>query len=282
PEAHGRRCRTRALRASRAAPPRDGSQAAGRRIGSERGGLLPPDGRPAGGHDRLDAGRSYAAAAALHAARQPPKRRAAPTAMSTPGHLARIGAAAAVIGAATLFISTLLHPMSADPNDAPAAFAEYAADRLWVASHLGQFVGVAILGVALVALAAAMEPGRAAAWARIGIVGTAASVAVAAGLQAVDGVALRMMVTRWMRADGDARARAFEGAFAVRQVEVGMASLLSVLFGLTISTFGVAMLSSRRFPKWLGGVRPVRRRPPPPPRAPPGPTRVSPPPPHPP
>ena len=139
---------------------------------------------------------------------------------STRGHLARIGAGAAVIGSVTLFIATLLHPMSADPNDATAAFAEYAADRLWVASHLGQFVGIAILGVALVALGSAMEPGAAAAWARIGIVGTAASVAAAAGLQAVDGVALRMMVTRWAQASDDARARAFEGAFAVRQVEI--------------------------------------------------------------
>jgi len=171
---------------------------------------------------------------------------------STRGHLARIGAGAAVIGSVTLFIATLLHPMSADPNDATAAFAEYAADRLWVASHLGQFVGIAILGVALVALGSAMEPGAAAAWARIGIVGTAASVAAAAGLQAVDGVALRMMVTRWAQASDDARARAFEGAFAVRQVEIGMASLLSLLFGLTISVFGVAMLRSRRFPHWLG------------------------------
>ena len=174
--------------------------------------------------------------------------------MSTRRHLARIGATAAVIGAVTLFVATLLHPMSADPNDAPAAFAEYAADRLWVASHLGQFVGIAILGVALVALGSAMEPGPAAAWARIGIVGTAASVAAAAALQAVDGVALRMMVIRWAQASDDARARAFEGAFAVRQVEIGMASLLSVLFGLTLSVFGVAMLRSRQFPGWLGAL----------------------------
>lgn len=173
--------------------------------------------------------------------------------MSTGQHLLRIGAVAAVGGAVTLFVATLLHPMSADPNDAPAAFAEYAADHLWVASHLGQFAGIAVLGVALVALAAAMEAGPAAAWARIGVVGTAASVAAAAGLQAVDGVALRVMVTRWMQADGeDARARCFEGAFAVRQIEVGMASLLSVLFGLTLSAFGIAMLCSRRFPRWLG------------------------------
>ncbi len=172
--------------------------------------------------------------------------------MSTRQHLARIGAAAAMIGALTLFIATLLHPLSADPNDAPAAFAEYAADRLWVASHLGQFLGVAVLAVALVALAAAMEAGAPSAWARIGVVGTAASVAGAAALQAVDGVALRMMVGRWAQASGEARARAFEGAFAVRQVEVGMASLLGVVFGLTISVFGISMLLGRRFPAWLG------------------------------
>ena len=66
--------------------------------------------------------------------------------MSTEEHLARVGAAAAVSGALTLFVSTLLHPLNADPNDAPAAFAEYAARASWVASHLGQFAGIALLG----------------------------------------------------------------------------------------------------------------------------------------
>jgi hypothetical protein len=77
-------------------------------------------------------------------------------------------------------------------------------------------------------------------------------VAAAAALPAVDGVALRTMVIRWMQSSDDARARAFESAFAVRQIEIGMASLLSVLFGLTVSVFGIAMLCSRRFPGWLG------------------------------
>ena len=102
-------------------------------------------------------------------------------------------------------------------RSATAAFAEYAADRIWVATHLGQFLGIAILGVALVAMAAVMEVGRPSAWARIGVVGTAASVAAAAALRAVDGVALKVMVDRWAQASGDARMRAFEGAFAVRQ-----------------------------------------------------------------
>jgi len=49
----------------------------------------------------------------------------------------------AIAGSVLLFIGTYLHPMSADPNQAAAAFAEYAADPLWVASHLTQLAGVA-------------------------------------------------------------------------------------------------------------------------------------------
>jgi hypothetical protein len=166
-------------------------------------------------------------------------------------HLARLGAGAAFGGAAALLVGTLLHPADADPNDAAAAFAEYAADSHWVASHLAQFVGLALLGAALVALAAAAGRGRAAAWARIAVAGAAASVAVAAALQAVDGVALRVAVERWAAAAGDARARAFEAAFAVRQIEVGLASLVSLLFGLTLLALGVAMRLGRRLPGWL-------------------------------
>jgi hypothetical protein len=117
-------------------------------------------------------------------------------ASSTAGAFARIGAIAAPIGAVVLIVSTLLHPLKADPDDAPAAFAEYAADPLWVWSHLGQFAGFAVLGVALIGLAATLEAGRAAAWTRIGLVGIAATIAVAAVLQAVDGVALKVMVDR--------------------------------------------------------------------------------------
>jgi hypothetical protein len=142
--------------------------------------------------------------------------------------------------------------MSADPNDPVAAFAEYAADRFWVASHLGQFLGVALLCVALVCLGDAMETGVAAAWARIGVVGMSASLAAVAALQAVDGVALKATVDRWEQASGEDRLRTFESAFAIRQIEIGMASLSSVVFGLTIIAFGVSMSLSRRFPRWLG------------------------------
>ena len=174
--------------------------------------------------------------------------------MSTNQHLARLGSIAAVVGAILLFVSTLLHPLDSDPNDSPAAFAEYAADSLWVWSHLGQFVGVALLGMALVALATTFNPGRAAAWGRVGQAGAAAIIAVAAALQAVDGVALKVMVDRWAVATEETRVFIFEAAFAVRQIEIGLASLLSLLSGFTLIIFGVSIVLSPHYPLWMGWI----------------------------
>ncbi|MBW4651760.1 MAG: hypothetical protein KME20_01685 [Kaiparowitsia implicata GSE-PSE-MK54-09C] len=174
--------------------------------------------------------------------------------MSTNQHLARLGSIAAVGGAILLFVSTLLHPLNSDPNDPPAAFAEYAADSLWVWSHLGQFLGVALLGMALVALATTFNPGQAAAWSRFGQAGAAAIIAVAAVLQAVDGVALKVMVDRWAADTEETRVFVFEAAFAVRQIEIGLASLLSLLSGFTLIIFGVSIVLSPRYPLWMGWI----------------------------
>jgi hypothetical protein len=174
--------------------------------------------------------------------------------MSTHQSLARLGSVAALVGAAVLFASTLLHPMSRDPSNAPEAFAEYAADTFYVWTHLGQFAGFALLGAALVAIAATFEPGRAAAWARIGLAGAVAGVAVAAALQAVDGIALKVTVDRWAAATGDVRAVVYEAALAVRQIEIGLAALLSVTTGLALIAFSFAMLVSMRYPYWVGVI----------------------------
>jgi hypothetical protein len=178
----------------------------------------------------------------------------AATPMSTIQPLAYLGAVAAFVGVVLLIVSTLLHPLDSDPSDAPAAFAEYAADSHYVWSHLGQFAGFFGLGIGLVAFAATFEPGWTAAWARVGLAGTVASIAVAATLQAVDGVALKVTVDRWAAATGEARLLAYEAAHAVRQIEIGFASFLSVLFGLTLIAFSLAILLSTRYPAWLGVI----------------------------
>lgn len=172
--------------------------------------------------------------------------------MRTDACLARLGAVAAILGPVVLLGATLAHPMDSAPNDLAAAFAEYARDPYWLASHLSQFLGLTLVAAGLVALHGALEPGWPAALARLGLLAAAASVSLGAVLQAVDGVALEVMAERWMAARGEARDLAFEGAVAVRQIEVGTASLLGVVFGVTLALFGAALIRSRRFSAWLG------------------------------
>lgn len=164
----------------------------------------------------------------------------------------RMGAIAAIAGAVLLFVGTFLHPLEADPNDPLAAFTEYAADRLWVASHLMQLVGIFLIVLALIHLSRVMAGGRGAGWAHIGGAGAVASLSVAAALQAVDGVALKMMVDRWATAAATEKEMLFHAAFGVRQIEVGLASISSLLLGITVTIYGVALVSDRNFPRWLG------------------------------
>jgi hypothetical protein len=43
-------------------------------------------------------------------------------------------------------------------------------------------------------------------------------------------------------------------AFAVPQNEIGLASSMAVLFGVTVILYRMAIASSKRFPTWLGSV----------------------------
>jgi len=162
-----------------------------------------------------------------------------------------IGPIAAVAGALFLFVGTYLHPMAADPNVPSAAFNEYARSEYWVAIHLMQLLGVVLITASLVLLSRKMADGPAAEWATLGAAGAIASLSVASALQAVDGVALKVMVDTWAATPEPA---SFSAAFGVRQIEVGLASIGSLMFGLTAAIYGVAILIDGRFPKWLGAV----------------------------
>ncbi len=166
----------------------------------------------------------------------------------------KLAATCAIAGSVLLFIGTYLHPLKADPNEAVAALAEYAADRLWVASHLTQLAGVVLMVVALLFLAQQLEAASGTGWARIAAGGAIASLAVTTALQAVDGIALKVMVDAWAVAPAAQKEVAFHAAFAVRQVEIGLASMLSLLFGLTVTVYGVALLVDHTYPKWMGGL----------------------------
>jgi hypothetical protein len=167
-------------------------------------------------------------------------------------HLSRVGGIAAILGVVVLFAATWLHPLNAHPGDAPAAFAEYAREKTWVATHLGQLLGIILVSAGLIALSWKLRAGRAGAWALLAGLATVVSVALAAALQAVDGVALKFMVDRWASAPVETRAMVFEAAFGVRQIEIGLASLMEALLGFTVLLYGVALLLSPLGAVWLG------------------------------
>jgi len=89
------------------------------------------------------------------------------------------------------------------------------------------------MDAALLILAQQIETARGKAWAYITAGSAVAGLAVAAALQAVDGIALKAMVNAWAAAPLAQKEVAFHAALAVRQIEVGLASMLCLLFGLT-------------------------------------------------
>ena len=157
----------------------------------------------------------------------------------------RFSAALALLGAAALGVGTWLHPAGADPADSAAAFAEYAATSraTWVASHLLQLVGVTGVTLAMILMAGALagaSTSRVQATRTLG----AASLAVAATLQAVDGVALKVAVDRWVGApDGDKPAL-FAAALAVRSVEIGLDGLWALMLAATALSLAAVLLTA--------------------------------------
>jgi hypothetical protein len=164
----------------------------------------------------------------------------------------RPGPLLAFLGVGFLTVGTMLHPMQADPNLAVAAFEEYAADRHWVASHLMQLAGIWAMMGSLVLLARRLETGPAAAWTSLGVATGVASIAATAALQAVDGVALKVMVDRWAAASEPEKAMLFAASFGTRQIEIGLAGMSCLVLGLTAAIFGMAVAIDGRFPKWIG------------------------------
>ena len=76
---------------------------------------------------------------------------------------------------------------------------------------------------ALLFLTGQLEARRRSSAVRIATAGATVSLALAAALQAVDGIALKSMVDAWAAAPASEKRVVFHAAFAVRQLEIGLA-----------------------------------------------------------
>jgi hypothetical protein len=78
--------------------------------------------------------------------------------------------------------------MAADPNAPLAAFTEYTVDRNWIASHLMQLTGMALMVAALVLLSQRMAEGQAKVVAILGEIGAVVGLG-----------SCRQIISRWLR-----------------------------------------------------------------------------------
>lgn len=163
----------------------------------------------------------------------------------------KLGPATSILSVILLLTGTLLHPMHAKPNDALAAFAEYAADPYWQATHLMQLAGVLGIVVGLILLASRLDVKGDSGLVKLSVAGATISAALAAVLQAVDGVALKMMVDAWAAASEADKPSLFHAALAVRHIEIGIASMFCLAIGFTAVMFSVVIFTEKQFPRWL-------------------------------
>jgi hypothetical protein len=172
----------------------------------------------------------------------------------------RMGSVAFLAGIVIFLVSTILHPSREDPTNHPLVFAEYAQDKLWIASHIGQFAGgmLAFAGgfVALFRLLVRSESGTASALAWMGLAATISAGSALAVLQAVDGIALKKAVDSWYaippEASGEEKAIAFRVAEGIRWIEIAANSLFRILQGSVGIIFGVAIAASGTLSRWIG------------------------------
>jgi len=166
----------------------------------------------------------------------------------------RLAASLILAGVLASIAAGIFHAETHDANDHVAAFTAYANSSIWTAVHLGQFIGMALVGAGLVSLGAGLDlhPNTLAWTARFGALSAAVAVALHAALQAVDGVALKQAVDAWAAAPENEKAARFATAEGIRWLEWGMRSYQSFLLGTALVLLGVVVAAVRHVSRIIG------------------------------
>jgi hypothetical protein len=174
----------------------------------------------------------------------------------------RMGSVAFIAGIVIAIVSTYIHSDSEDLMDNPVVFAVYAEDDLWIASHIGQFVGGMLIFaggfVALHRLLVKSESGTtASALAWFGLVAAILVASTFTILQAVDGIALKIAVDTWYAippSEEERKAIYLGVAEGLRWTEWGVQAYYRMLSGAVSLIFGVAIVKSVVLSRWIGAV----------------------------
>lgn len=166
----------------------------------------------------------------------------------------RLSATLLFAGVLVSLLAGLQHPDAASANDHPATFAQYAASDAWIAVHLGQFLGMALLlcGLLVLAYALNVRHGLAPWTVRLGAAAAVAALALYGVLQGVDGVALKHAVDAWAGAAEGEKALRFAAAEDIRWLEWGVRSYQSFMLGAALVLFGLTVAATHRINRFIG------------------------------
>lgn len=167
------------------------------------------------------------------------------------------GSISFIAGAVIMILSTMIHPSGEDPFNHPLVLAEYASSELWVAIHIGQFVGTMMVFVggfvAIYRLLANSESSIISLLAWLGLSLTIITASTFAILQAVDGVALKFAVDSWMTSpEEEEKDLIFRVAEGIRWTEYGINSVFRLLQGTVAIIFGLAIAKNLLVNRWIG------------------------------
>jgi hypothetical protein len=169
--------------------------------------------------------------------------------------LTRIGAAAAVLGAVLGLVVNVLLPRVSDPANTKAFLRQVAESTIWVGDHVGIFFAMLLVTGGLVAVYRSITSGPGAAWARLGFAAALVSAGLGFVTVAVEGIAVKRVAMAWASAPKGEKAVAFRVADALVQIQWGLDSVwILIFFGATFILYGVAVILSDVYPKWLGWV----------------------------
>jgi hypothetical protein len=173
----------------------------------------------------------------------------------TERRLLRLAASLLLAGFLLLaFVTQAFHP-SHQENDHPIIFGKYAGSDAWVAVHFGQFAAVMIAFAGFLVLHRVLElRGTTAVLTRLAFGATIVTAAVWAGLQAVDGTALKQAADAWASASGPEKAARFGDAETVRWTEWGLQSYFRLMMGTTFILYAIAALRSGILARWAAAA----------------------------
>jgi len=106
-----------------------------------------------------------------------------------------------------------------------------------------------------VAVYRSITSGPGAAWARLGFAAALVSAGLGFVMTAVEGIAIKRVAMAWASAPKGEKAVAFRVADALVQIQWALDGVwILIFFGVTFILYGVAVLLSDVYPKWLGWV----------------------------